>query len=83
MDQVAPSKSMKRLGALLIACFIGAPLVAGPVLGQISYRPLTIGQSIKVAKAFGPDDEDCVYEIRRVPRPTGITHPRKKLLCND
>ncbi len=83
MDQVTSSKSMKRLGFLLLACFVGAPLVAGPVLGQISYRPLTIGQSIKVSKAFGPDDEDCVYEVRRVPRPNGLTHPRRKLLCND
>lgn len=83
MDQATSSKSMKRLGLLLVACFVGAPLVAGPVLGQISYRPLTIGQSIKVAKAFGPDDEDCIYEVRRVPRPNGLTHPRRKLLCND
>ena len=83
MDQVKSSKSMKRLGGLLVACFAVAPLLAGPVLGQISYRPLTIGQSIKVSKAFGPDDEDCIYEVRRVPRPNGLTHPRKKLLCND
>ena len=74
---------MKRLGMVLLACFVGAPLAAAPVMGQISYRPLTIGSSIKVAKAFGPNDEDCVFEIRRVSRPNGLTHPRKKLVCND
>lgn len=74
---------MKRLGVVLLACFVGAPLAAAPVLGQIAYRPLTIGSSIKVAKAFGPNDEDCIYVTTRVPRPNGLTHLRKKLLCND
>ncbi len=83
MEKVESSKSMKRLGLVLLACFVGAPLAAAPVLGQINYRPLTIGHSLKVAKAFGPNDEDCVYEIRRVPRPDGQTHSSKRLICND
>ena len=83
MEKVSTAKAMKRMGLLMMACFIGAPLLTGPVLGEVSYRPLNIGGSIKVSKAFGPDDEDCVYEIRRVPRPTGLTHPRKRLVCND
>jgi hypothetical protein len=83
MEKLGKSNGMKRLGAVLLVCFIGAPVAAVPVLGQISYRPLTIGHSIKVAKAFGEDDEDCVYVTRRVPRPNGLTHAKKTLLCND
>ena len=83
MEQAANSKSMKRLAGLLVACFIGAPLVAAPVLGQVSFRPLTIGHSLKVAQAYGRDDEDCVFVTRRVPRPDGLTHPSKSLVCND
>lgn len=83
MDKVGSSKSMKRLGWVVVACFVGAPLAAAPVLGQINYRPLTIGHSLKVATAFGVNDEDCVYEIRRVPRPDGQTHAAKRLICND
>ncbi len=74
---------MKRLGLLLMACFVGAPLAAAPVLGQISYRPLTIGHSLKIAKAFGADDEDCVFETRRVPRPDGVLHSKRTLICVD
>ena len=83
MDRIAPTTSMKRLGLLLMACFIAAPLAAAPVLGQISFRPLTIGHSLKVVKAYGADDEDCVFEIRRVPRPDGVMHAKKRLVCND
>ena len=77
------SKSMKRLGLLLMACFIGVPLAAAPVMGQINFRPLNIGHSLKVVQAYGPDDEDCIFVTRRVPRPNGLSHPSKRLVCND
>jgi hypothetical protein len=83
MERRGTTQSMKRLGLLLMVCFIGAPLAAAPVLGQISFRPLTIGHSLKVVKAFGPDDEDCIYVTRRVPRPDGVTRPKRTLVCND
>lgn len=83
METVRSSRSMKRLGLLLIGCFVVVPLAAAPVLGQASFRPLTIGHSIKVAQAYGVDDEDCVFVTRRVPRPNGLTHPSKTLVCND
>jgi hypothetical protein len=83
MEQTARMTSMKRLAVLLMGCFIGAPLVAAPVLGQVSFRPLTIGHSLKVAQAYGPDDEDCIFVTRRVPRPNGLTHPSKSLVCNQ
>ncbi len=83
MDQAARSTPMKRLAVLLMGCFIGVPLLAAPVLGQVSFRPLTIGHSLKVAQAYGPDDEDCIFVTRRVPRPNGLTHPSKSLVCND
>jgi len=72
---------MRRLSAILIACFIGAPLAAAPfATGHLAFRPLTIG-NLKVVQAFGPDDEDCVYEIHRAPRPNGQFHVTKKLVC--
>ncbi len=85
MNTVSSSKSMHRLGAVLVACFIGAPLAAAPLAsGQISFRSLTIGhQSLKVAKAYGADDEDCIFVTRHVPRPDGNLHPIKKLMCRD
>lgn len=85
MEPNLTQKSMRRLGVILIACFIGAPIAAAPlaVSGEISFRPLTINKSLRVVKAYGPDDEDCVYELRRVPRPNGQLHVAKKLICND
>lgn len=85
MDDISKAKSMRRLGAVLIACFLGGPLAAAPLAsGQFSFRPLTISQkSIQVAKAFGADDEDCVNVTRHVPRPDGTLHASKKLVCND
>ena len=83
MEALGTSKSMKRLGLVLMACFIGVPLAAAPVMGQISFRPLTIGHSLKVTQAYGPDDEDCVFVSRRVPRPNGLLHTSRSLVCND
>jgi hypothetical protein len=79
------STKMRRLAIIIMACFIGAPLAVAPfaAYGQISFRPLTINKSLRVVKAFGPDDEDCVYEFRRVPRPNGTLHVAKKLICNE
>ena len=86
MDTTSSARSMRRLGIVLLACFIGAPLAAAPLAynnGEFSFRPLTINKSLRVVKAFGEDDEDCVYVLRRVPRPNGDLHTAKKLVCND
>lgn len=85
MNGTSRTKLMHRLGAVLVACFVGAPLAAAPLAsGQFSFRPLTISQkSIQVAKAFGADDEDCLYVTRHVPRPDGSLHASKKLICRD
>lgn len=83
METGRASQSMKRLGLLLMGCFIVVPLAAAPVLGQSAFRPLTIGHSVKVVQAYGTDDEDCVLVTRRVPRPDGMTHSIKSLVCND
>lgn len=85
METTSSTKSMRRFGLVLLACFIGAPLAAAPIAsgGGLSFRPLTINKSLHVVQAFGPDDEDCVYELRRVPRPGGQLHVAKKLVCND
>ncbi len=79
------SNPMRRLGLVVVACFVGAPLVAIPMAaqGQALLRPLTINRGLHIVQAFGPDDEDCVFELRRVPRPGGQLHTAKKLVCND
>lgn len=76
---------MRRLGLLVVACFVVAPLLAVPMAarGEELLRPLTVNRGLHVVQAFGPDDEDCVFELRRVPRPGGQLHTAKKLVCND
>jgi hypothetical protein len=68
-----------------MACFVGAPLLAVPMAarGEGLVRPLTVNRGLHVVQAFGPDDEDCVFVLRRVPRPGGQLHTAKKLVCND
>ena len=86
MDTSSSKRSMRRLGIVLLASFIGAPLAAAPLAyngGEFNFRPLTINKSLRVVKAFGPDDEDCVFVMRRVPRPDGQLHTAKKLVCDD
>lgn len=86
MDTNSSKRPMRRLGIVLLACFIGAPLAAAPLAyngNEFNFRPLTINKSLRVVKAFGSDDEDCVYVLRRVPRPDGQLHTAKKLVCDD
>ena len=85
MATTSSASHMRRLGLVVVACFVGAPLLAAPMTasGEALLRPLTINKGIHVVQAFGPDDEDCVFELRRVPRPGGQLHTAKKLVCND
>lgn len=87
MDKTSASaKSMRRFAVVVMACFIGAPLAAAPLAynnGEFSFRPLTINKSLRVVKAYGADDEDCVFVLKRVPRPDGNLHTAKKLVCYD
>ena len=85
MSKASDTTSMRRLGLVLAVCFIGAPLAAAPLASSgLSFRPLTIGhKSLQVSKAFGADDEDCIFITRHVPRPDGNLHAVKKLMCRD
>ena len=85
MSKVSDTTSMRRLGLVLAVCFIGAPLAAAPLASSgLAFRPLTIGhKSLQVSKAFGADDEDCIFITRHVPRPDGNLHAVKKLMCRD
>ena len=85
MSKASDTTSMRRLGLVLAVCFIGAPLAAAPLASNgLSFRPLTIGhKSLQVSKAFGADDEDCIFITRHVPRPDGNLHSVKKLMCRD
>ena len=77
-------KGMRRLSAIVLACFIGAPLAAAPLAFKSpDFRPLTIGRTIHVAQAFGPDDEDCVFETYHASRPGHQIHAVKKLICEE
>lgn len=65
--------------------------VAGATISRVpadamnpAMRPLTIGGAIHVTRAFGPDDEDCVYETRKVVDPaTGRFKAQRKLVCGE
>ncbi len=84
MEKTASSTSMRRFAIVVLACFVGAPLAAAPLAyndGEFSFRPLTINKSLRVVKAYGEDDEDCVFVLKRVPRPDGVLHTAKKLVC--
>ena len=85
MVSTTSGTQMRRLGLVVMACFVGAPLLAIPMAaqGQALLRPLTINRGLHIVQAFGPDDEDCVFELHRVPRPGGQLHVAKKLVCND
>ena len=85
MTTTSSATHMRRLGLVILGCFVGAPLLAAPIAasGDVLLRPLTINKGLHVVQAFGPDDEDCVYELRRVPRPGGALHTAKKLVCNE
>ena len=85
MNTASTKTSMRRLGLVMAVCFVGAPLAAAPLAGSgFSFRALTIGhKSVQVSKAFGADDEDCIFITRHVPRPDGNLHYVKKLLCRD
>lgn len=85
MNTASTKTSMRRLGLVMAVCFVGAPLAAAPLaVNGLSFRTLTIGQkSIQVSKAYGADDEDCIFITRHVPRPDGNLHAVKKLMCRD
>ena len=46
-------------------------------------RPLTIGRSIQVRPAFGPDDEDCVWATQKVLTADGKWKVQRKLACAE
>ena len=84
MEEVVNVKGMRRLSMVVLACFVGAPLMAAPLaFGQPNFRPLTIRNTLQVVQAFGADDEDCVFEIQRSPRPAHQFRVTKKLVCEE
>jgi hypothetical protein len=38
---------------------------------------------IRLEKAFGSQDEDCIYEIKAISRPGNGTLHRRKLICQQ
>lgn len=46
-------------------------------------RPLTIGRSLHVQPAFGPDDEDCVWATRKSIDAAGRPKVERQLECAE
>jgi hypothetical protein len=62
----------------------GAAITMGPDAStNPAMRPLTITRSTQLVRAYGPDDEDCVYAIHRLRLPNGTTKATRELVCSD
>lgn len=62
----------------------GAAMTIGPdAETNPAMRPLTIGRSVQVVRAFGPDDEDCVFATHKVRLPNGTMKTTRELVCAD
>ena len=48
-----------------------------------SLRPLTISHAVHVERAFGPDDEDCVWASRKTFGADGASRTERKLECAE
>ena len=51
--------------------------------GNPALRPLTIGRSIHVQPAYGPDEEDCVFATHKVVQPNGRVRIERTLECAE
>jgi hypothetical protein len=85
----AESDLLKTIATVAVTLALGIG-VAGATISSVprdavnpALRPLTIGGAVHVVRAFGPDDEDCVYETRRVTDPSGKQRNLRKLVCAD
>ena len=48
---------------------------------DIARRPLTTAPSFRVQRAYGPDDEDCIYLTHKVRTANGTLDTRRDLIC--
>ena len=46
-------------------------------------RPLTVGRSIQVQPAYGPEDEDCVWATHKFVTADGKVKIQRKLECAE
>ena len=44
---------------------------------------LSTAPPVALEKAFGSQDEDCIYEIKAISRPGSGTLHRRKLICQE
>jgi hypothetical protein len=78
---------LQAVAAILAVVALGAgtataAISAAPVGGENpALRPLTIGSGVHVQRAYGPDDEDCVWATRKVMMQDGKFRLRRKLEC--
>jgi hypothetical protein len=79
-----------RVAATVLAITVLGAGVAGAAMTMApdaeanpAMRPLTIGRSTQVVRAFGPDDEDCVFATHKVRLPNGTLKTTRELVCAD
>ena len=66
------------LGTATAAISVAPAAESNPAL-----RPLTIGRSLQVQPAFGPDDEDCVFATHKLVQPNGRVRIDRTLECAE
>ena len=69
MTTPSSATHMRRLGLVVLGCFVGAPLLAAPLAagGDVLLRPLTINKGIHIVQAstsFGACPAPAVRCIR-------------------
>lgn len=79
-----------RVGATVVLITVLGVGVAGAALTVTPYGDagatigrLTTGRSIQVVRAFGPDDEDCIFAVQRTLLPDGLLEATQELICAD
>lgn len=79
-----------RVGATVFAITLMGAGVAGAAMTMApdadtnpAMRPLTIGRSTQLIRAYGPDDEDCVFATHKVRLPNGTMKTSRELVCAD
>ncbi len=85
-NKFAESDFLKVIATVLATLGLGIGVAAATISAAHSdpgLRPLTIHRGVQVTKAFGPDDEDCIYASRWTSGTDGRQHLVKKLVCAE
>ena len=70
-------------GGVAVATISSASTASAVATSETAMRPLTIRPGVQLTRAFGPDDEDCVYATTRTRLPNGTFKASRELVCAD